>query len=65
MDFKKICKSWNLAYLIVVQAQKHCSKFQNFGLSAKKVIETQSCTQAAWPPLFCQFLTYRANFEVS
>ena len=62
MDFQKISKSWNLAELIVLQAQKQCSKFQNFGLNEKKVIETESCTQAAWPPLFCQFLTYHANF---
>ena len=51
MDFQKMSKSWNLAYLILHQAQKQCSKFQNFGLSTKKAIETQKCTQAAWPPL--------------
>ena len=51
MDFQKSSNSWNLAYLRVLWAQKHCSKYQNFGLSVKKVIETQICTQAAWPPL--------------
>ena len=30
--------------------QKQCSKFQYFGFSEKKVIETQKCTQAAVPP---------------
>ena len=49
MDFLKISKSWNLAYLRVLLAQKEYNKFQNFGLSIKKV-ETQKCTQAAWPP---------------
>ena len=50
--FPKIWKSWYLAYLKVLQAQKKCSKFQNLGLSTKKVIETQKCTQAAWPAQF-------------
>ena len=44
-------KSWNLVYLRVLRAQKQCSKFQNFGLSTKKVIETKKCTLAAWPHL--------------
>ena len=64
MDLHKISKSWNLAYLRVLQAQKQCSKFQNFGVSTKKVTETQKCIQAAWPPLFSQFLSYHADFEV-
>ena len=37
---------------LTLKAQKKCSKFQNFGLSTKKVIETQKCTQAAWPAQF-------------
>ena len=45
----------------VLQAQKQCSKFPNFGLSTKKVIETQKCTQDAWFPLVLSiFLTYHA-----
>ena len=64
MDLQKISKSLNLAFLRVLLSQKQCSKFQNFGVSTKKFIETQKCIQAAWPPLFCQFLTYHANFEV-
>ena len=51
MDFQKISKCWNLLYLRVLRAQKQCSKFGKFGLSTKKVIGTQKCTQAAWPPL--------------
>ena len=51
MDLQKISKSWNLAYLWVLWAQKQCSKFQNFGVSIKKIIEIQKWTQAAWPPL--------------
>ena len=60
--FKKISKSWNLAFLRVFWVQKQCSKFQNFELSTKKVFETQKCTQATWPPFFCQFLTHHALF---
>ena len=63
--FKKISKSWNLTYLRVLKVQKQCSKFQNIKLIKKKVIDTQKCTQVAWPPLFYWFLTYNANFEVS
>ena len=47
MDFQKISKSRNLAYLRVLQAPKKCDKFQNFGLSTKKVIETQKCNGVA------------------
>ena len=66
MDLQNISKSWILAYLRVLQAQKQYSKFQNFGVSTGKVIETQKCTQAARRPLlFCQFLTYNTNFELS
>ena len=64
MNFQKILKSWNLAYLKVLWAQKQCSKFQNFRLSTKKVIETQKSTQAARPLLFYQLLTDHDNFEV-
>ena len=60
MNFQKISKS----YLRVLRTQQQCSKCQNFKLSAKKVIETQKCTQAARPLLFYQFLTYHDNFEV-
>ena len=52
MDFRKISISWYLAYLRVLMAQKQCSKFQNFGLSIEGVIETQKCTQTAWPAQF-------------
>ena len=51
MDFQKVSKSWNLAYLRVLWAQKQCSKFQNFRSSIKKVIETQKCILPVWPPL--------------
>ena len=51
-NMPKISKPWNLAYLKVLQAQKQCSKFQNFVLSTKnKITETQKCTQAAWASL--------------
>ena len=66
MDFQKFQNLKDLPYLRVLWAQKQCSKFQcNFGLSTKKVIGTQKCTQTAWPLLFCQFLTSQANFVVS
>ena len=51
MHFQKISKPCNSAYLRVHRAQKQCSKFQNFGLSTKKVIGTPKYTQAAWAPL--------------
>ena len=51
MDFQKTSKPY-FAYLRVLGAQKQCSKFQNCGLSTKKVTKTQKCTQVAWPPRF-------------
>ena len=60
MNFQKISKS----YLRVLRTQQQCSKFQNFRLSTKKVIETQKSTQAARPLLFYQLLTDLGNFEV-
>ena len=53
MNFQKIWKS----HFRVLPTQQQCSKFQNFRLCTKKVIETQKCTQAATPLLFRQFLT--------
>ena len=52
------------SYFRVLPTQQQCSKFQNFRLRTKKVIETQKSTQAATPLLFRQFLTYRDNFEL-
>ena len=60
MNFQKISKS----YLRVLRTQQQCSKFQNFRLSTKKVIETQKCTQAARLLVLYQYLTYYDNFEV-
>ena len=60
MNFQKISKS----YLRVLWSQQQCSKFQNFRLSTKKVIETQKSTQVARPLLFYQLLTDHDNFEV-
>ena len=60
MDIQKISNFWNLDYLRDLRAQNSAANF-----STKKFIETQNRTQAAWSPLFCRFLTYHANFEVS
>ena len=53
MDSKKLSKSQNLPYFRAFWAQKKCSKFHNFGLSTKKVIETQKCNQAALTTFLC------------
>ena len=67
MDFQEISRSWILAYLRVFRLRKQSSKFQSFGLSAKKVFETQKCTQADWHPpplpLFCWQLWGVITFE--
>ena len=63
MDLQKISKSWNLAYLWVLRAQKQCSKFQNFGVSTKKLLRFKNEPKLPDPPLFCWFLTYNANFD--
>ena len=51
-------KSWKLAYLRVLWAQKQCSKFQDFRFRIKKVSETQKCIPGCLIPLFCQMLTW-------
>ena len=38
------------------------ANFRTFG--RKKILRLKKCTQADWPPFFCRFLTYHANFEV-
>ena len=65
MDFQKMSKPWNIAYLRVLQAHNQCSKFQKFGLNEKNVIENQKYKQAVGPRFFYWFLTYHANFYVS
>ena len=48
MNFQKISKS----HFRVLLTQQQCSKFQNFWLCTKNVIETRKCTQAATPLFF-------------
>ena len=58
----------NLEMQLILESSGHRNSTTNFRTLSqvqKKVIESQICTQAAWPLLFCWFLTYHANFEVS
>ena len=55
LDFQKISKSWNLAYLRIFWAQKQCSKLQNFGLRTKKLLRLKNAPKLPDPLSFVNF----------